>query len=89
MRFDDLVWDDDAERHVCERHGVDAAEAEEAFRDPDRRIRRVGRRRYQVLGRTEGGRGLAVFVDPIGRGRYELVTARPMTPGEARRYRGR
>ena len=50
-------------------------------------IRKTRQGRYIVIGQTEAGRYLAVFVAPRGRGVYGLVTARDADDVERRAYR--
>ena len=82
-------WDESNVAHVRE-HGVEPGEAEDAVLDP----RRIGapaynlgsERRWALLGTPEGGETLFV-VYTRRRGRIRVVTARPATNQEKRRYR--
>jgi uncharacterized DUF497 family protein len=42
-----------------------------------------------VLGLTEAGRALFVVLEPLGQTRAYVVSARDMTDGERRRFKGR
>lgn len=86
MRFD---WDRHNEGHVL-RHGVRPFEVEEALADP-RRVGAEGRRvererRWAAIGSTEVGRTLLVIFTLRG-SKVRVVTARPATQAEKRRYR--
>ncbi|MFA0768985.1 MAG: hypothetical protein OXFUSZZB_002313 [Candidatus Fervidibacter sp.] len=87
MRIDELVWDEENERHIA-RHGVSPEEVEEVCFGR-RLVWRKGRRRYLVLGQTETGRYLAVFIDRLWGYCFRPVTARDMTVREKRLYRRR
>lgn len=64
---------------------VSVAEVEEViFGSPF--IRKARQGRYHIIGQTEAGRYLAVFVAPRGRGVYDLVTARDADDAERRAY---
>ena len=90
MRIEELLWDDDNERHI-RRHHVDEEEVEEVVYDSRTRVQRTtdsfGFRRYLFWGRTAAGRHLLVVLDHLGGGTFRPVTARNMTPGEKRRFR--
>jgi uncharacterized DUF497 family protein len=80
-----LVIEPGREEHIA-RHQVSIEEVEEViFGVPF--IRKTRQGRYIVIGQTEAGRYLAVFVAPRGRGAYGLVTARDADDVERRAYR--
>jgi len=81
MRIDELVWEEDVEEHI-RRHAVTFEEVEEAVQN--RKYSRRSREYLMVLGQTDSGRHLAVFLDDEGDGRWYVVTARPMTDSERR-----
>lgn len=81
MRIYELVIEPGREEHIA-RHQVSVAEV--IFGVPFMRKARLGR--YHIIGQTEAGRYLAVFVAPRGRGVYGLVTARDADDAERRAY---
>lgn len=92
LHIEELIWDEWNEQHVIE-HGVEPYEVEEAVSDPSSRFLRTRSaaeaRRYIVLGLTEAGRYLFVVLEPFGRGRAYVVTARDMSDAEKRRFKRR
>lgn len=82
-------WDEANLDHIG-RHGAEPGEVEEALSDPRRRSEGAynsrGERRWAMLGATESGRILFVVFarDSLG---VRVVTARPATDRESRRYR--
>ncbi|HEV8683313.1 MAG TPA: BrnT family toxin [Actinomycetota bacterium] len=91
LRLDELLWDEDNEEHIA-RHGVRPEEVEEVVFDRASlflRTRREEVQRYLVLGLTEAGRALFVVLEPLGQTRAYVVSARDMTDGERRRFKGR
>ncbi len=92
MRIDGIIWLEDVERKIWEKHRVRPGEAEEILR-PGVHIRfvergfRQGEDLYAGLGRTEAGRHLIVFFIYKLQSREALVvTVRGMTRKERRRY---
>jgi len=88
VRFD---WDSHNEDHVLE-HGITPREAEHALADPWRAgaaARRVSdERRRAAIGATRSG--VVIVVVFVRRGSFiRVVTARPATQAEKRRYRRR
>jgi uncharacterized DUF497 family protein len=84
VRIYQLVIELGREEHIA-RHQVSIAEVEEViFGVPFIRKARLGR--YHIIGQTEVGRYLAVFVAPRGQGVYGLVTARDADDAERRAY---
>ncbi len=81
MRIYELVIEPGREEHIA-RHQVSVEEV--IFGVPFMRKARLGR--YHIIGQTEAGRYLAVFVAPRGRGVYGLVTARDADDAERRAY---
>jgi hypothetical protein len=60
VRRIELVWDDWNEEHIA-RHGVDPGEADEvAWNGP--RITHVRDDLYRLVGQTDGGRFLTLYV---------------------------
>ena len=74
MRSLRLRWDEWNEEHVV-RHGVDPAEVEEVARNAPH-VTRARDGLYRVIGQTDGGRFLTVYVAPRKEGRHYVVTAR-------------
>lgn len=89
MRFEVPHWDEENEAHIG-RHKLDQDVVEEVLFSDDVVIRRTRStleyRRYAVLGATEAGLHLAVFVDYLGDGECRVVTARQMTDKERRMF---
>ena len=84
MRIYKLVVEAGREEHIA-RHQVNVAEVEEVvFGTPF--IRKARQGRYHIIGQTEAGRYLAVFLAPRGQGVYGLVTARDADDAERRAY---
>jgi len=76
-------------RKLAEKHAVAPEEVRAALLDPSATARRVGDRRYQVLGRTEAGRYLVIFFDLEPDHTSVVVSAREMTESERLYYRRR
>ncbi len=84
MKIYELVIEPGREEHIA-RHQVSVAEVEEViFGAPF--IRKARQGRYHIIGQTEAGRYITVFVAPRGRGVYGLVTARDSDDAERRAY---
>jgi hypothetical protein len=84
VRIYDLVVEPDREEHIA-RHHVTVEETEEVvFARPYVRRERNGYLR--LIGQTEAGRYLAIFIAPRGGGVFGLVTARDATDAERRLY---
>ena len=85
MKIYELVVESGREEHIA-RHHVSVAEVEEViFGVPF--IRKTKQGRYHIIGQTEAGRYLTVFVAPRGRGVYGLVTARDADDAERTAFR--
>ena len=83
-----FVWDEHNREHVRD-HGVEPDDAEDALRDPDAigvEAENRGERRWAVLGTTEHGR-LLLVVFTRRDGSIRVITARPASARDARRYR--
>jgi len=84
VRIYELVIDPGREEHIA-RHQVSVDEVEGViFGEPFIRKARLGR--YNILGQTEAGRYLAIFVAPRGGGVYGLVTAREADDAERKAF---
>ncbi len=84
MRIYELVIEPDREEHIA-RHHTSIEDVEEiAFGRHATFRARQGY--YGVVGQTNGGRYLTVFVAPRGGGVYGLVTARDADQAERRLY---
>jgi uncharacterized protein len=84
VKIYELVIEPDREEHIA-RHHVSVVEVEEViFGAPV--IRKARQGRYHIIGQTEAGRYLAIFVAPRGQGVYGLVTARDADDAERRAY---
>ncbi len=86
VRIDGLSWDQDAEDHIA-HHNVTVDEVEEAVTNI--RYAKVIKRRLCVIGQTEAGRYLTVFLDDDGDNHWYPVTARTADPSERRLLRRR
>ena len=82
-----LGWDAWNEDHVA-RHGINPDEVEEAARNAPHMIRARGRT-FRVIGQTDGGRSLTVFVAPRPGGTFYVVTARDADEIVRRAYQQR
>ena len=92
MRIDGIIWLENVERKIWEKHRVQPDEVE-AILESDPHVRfvergfRQGEDVYSALGRTPDGRYLIVYFVYKPRTREALVvTARNMTPKERRQY---
>ncbi|HEY7351068.1 MAG TPA: BrnT family toxin [Ktedonobacterales bacterium] len=84
MKIVELIFEPDREEHIA-RHHVSIEEVNQiVFGNPFIRKAREGR--YLIIGQTEAGRYVAVFVAPRGRDIYALVTAREADDAERRAY---
>jgi len=84
VKIYELVIEPGREEHIA-RHHVSVAEVEEViFGTPF--IRKARQGRYHIIGQTEAGRYITVFVAPRGQGVYGLVTARNADDAERRAY---
>ena len=91
MNIRELVWDDRNEAHIA-AHDVRRVEVVEVCFSQRSLGTKLRARRYRVIGQSEAGRYLAVFLDASGSGRFYAVTARGATESERRRlqrWRGR
>ncbi|TXS40182.1 BrnT family toxin [Streptomyces sp. uw30] len=85
MRVDELIWDDWNEEHIA-KHGVSPEEVEDACQTKPVRARLVRDDTYALLGVTNGGRHLAVFLARRGKNIYYVVTARDMDVRERKSF---
>ncbi|MDP9363362.1 MAG: BrnT family toxin [Chloroflexota bacterium] len=83
----ELLWDDWNEEHVA-HHGVVPEEAMEVARNAPQ-LTHVRDDLYRLVGQTDGGRFLTVYIAPRGGGDFYVVIARPATSNERRLYRRR
>ena len=83
----EFEWDENNELKLLERHDVSALEAEQCF--ANRHTRRRGRGgAYLLLGRTDGDRLLLLVYEQRTDGIVRVYSAREMTQGERRTFRG-
>lgn len=87
MKIYALIVEPDREEHIG-RHHVSVDEVEEVVfgRHVNFRARHGY---YGVVGQTEAGRYMTIFIAPRGGGVYALVTARDADDTERRMYRRR
>ena len=84
MRIYKLIVEPGREEHIAS-HNVAVEEVHEVvFGTP--LVLRARQGRYHLIGQTEAGRYLSVYVAPRGRGIYGLVTARDADSAERRLY---
>lgn len=86
MRIDRLGCSEDAELHIWSRHQVSLKEVEHAVYQRGLILKGRSENVYNVFGRTEEGRYLAIIVRYLGEGAARLITARDMSRTERRRY---
>ena len=87
MQIYELIIEPGREEHIA-RHSVSVEEVEELVSgEPFSTRARQGY--YRLIGQTEAGRYLTVFVASRGRGVYSLVTARDATESERQTYQQR
>ncbi len=87
MQISDLEWDEHRVDHIA-RHNVEPFEVWEVCEDPLHLARREGRNRYRLYGQTAEGRYLFIVLEKTGGTVFKPITARDMTSGERRKYRG-
>lgn len=83
IKIKQLSWGDWNVEHMRVKHNVTVVQVEEAVQNPITH-KRGYQGRYIILGRS-GSRILAVIVNPEGRQKYFLVTARDADKDERRR----
>jgi len=81
VRIYELIIEPGREEHIA-RYQVSVEEV--IFGVPF--IRKARQGRYHIIGQTQAGRYLTVFVAPRGNGIYGLVTARNADDAERRAY---
>lgn len=85
LRIAELVWDEWNEDHIA-NHGVSRHEVEElVWNQPFATRARGGT--YRLIGQSDSGRFLTIFISGRGRGRFYVVTARDAESREQRAYR--
>jgi uncharacterized DUF497 family protein len=86
----EFEWDEANEDHIL-RHGVAPSEAEEAFEDPSRLVKREpdrdGEVRWLLVGATVDGCLVGVIFTRRALA-FRVVTARRASQGERRMYTG-
>lgn len=84
LRVAELIWDEWNEDHIA-NHGVSRHEIEElAWNRPFATRARGGS--YRLIGQSDSGRFLTVFISPRGGRRFYVVTARDAESEERRAY---
>ena len=86
MRIEDFEWSDAVKEKVEGRHGLAIEEVESSMLDRRARIRRAGRDRYALLGRSAAGSYITVIF-ALRRRAARIITARRMDLRERRIYR--
>jgi hypothetical protein len=69
---------------VAIKHGLRPEEVDEAFYNPDMRVRRTGFDVYRLFSQTEAGRYVLLIAANRGHGHWQIATAREMTQRERR-----
>lgn len=87
MFIEYLDWDEDVVEKIIVKHQVTPEEVEEVVWESDFRSRRLGKKRFMILGKASSGRHLIVILDRLKRGDFKPVTAREMTEKENRSFR--
>ncbi|MBI3744714.1 MAG: BrnT family toxin [Chloroflexi bacterium] len=82
MIYIELTWDERAAEHIA-RHDVEPEEVEEAI-ERQQEARRSGDR-LALIGQTDGGRYLTVFLEELPDGTWYVITARGSDDAERRR----
>ncbi len=91
MRITDILWKEHVVEKLADKHGVSAAEAEEALRSHPL-VRKVAKGRvrgehiYAALGQIRSGRYLIVFFIRKAHGIMMPISARDMNSSERRYY---
>jgi uncharacterized DUF497 family protein len=80
----ELVIEPDREEHIAQHHVTVEEVQEVVFGAPF--VRRARDGRYHLIGQTQAGRYLTVFVGPRGGGVFGLITARDADSAERRRF---
>ena len=86
LRIESLEIDDHILDKIESKHAVSFQEVEEACLSESRHVRRGKERLYKLFNQTENGRYILVVLVNLGRGVWEVVTAREMTDSERRLY---
>jgi uncharacterized DUF497 family protein len=89
LRIAGILWTEEAEEHIWERHRVTPQDAEEATHNSRLITRGKEKGIYEVYGQTDAGAYLMVFIRLLPKYYARIITARPMTDSEKRRYKGR
>lgn len=82
MQIKNLIWDDWNIEHIA-RHGVEPEEVEQVCKSKHR-ANKWKNKVYRVIGQTESGRYLTLFLAPRAKQNYYPVTARDSTLREKR-----
>ena len=85
VQIQDLEWDGWNEEHIA-RHGVTPDEAFQVVWN-NHVITRARGNTFRVIGQTDGGRYLTLYVAPRSGGSFYVVTARDATARERRAFR--
>lgn len=86
MRALEVAWSDESEAHIA-RHNVAPREVEEVLSSRPLLYRKGREGTRYVFGKTYAGRLLLIVLADAADGRDWIVTARDMTPREAREFR--
>lgn len=86
MFIEYLEWHEDVVDKILVKHHVTPGEVEEVIWEGGFQARRVGKKRYMVLGKTMVGRHLVIILDRLTGGDFKPITARDMTSKEKKSF---
>ena len=88
MQIERIDWPDAIREKVERRHGLAIEEVESSLFDRRAHVRKAGRDRYALLGRSDSGAYITVIF-AYRRQVARIITARKMDSKERRLYRRR
>ena len=86
LRIESLEIDDHILEKIESKHGISFTEVEEACLSEKRHVRKGREELYKVFSQTVAGRYILVVLVNLGRGNWNIVTAREMVDSERRLY---
>jgi len=93
QRITRLLWDREILEKVKKKHRLTPKEVEEACFRLERLVlrgpKRRRKKRYLIYSQTEAGRYLLIVLEPLGKGKARVITARDLTDRERRFYQKR
>lgn len=86
FEIETLIWDEENQAHIWDRHGLSPQEVEQAVRDHENPSRSHSGR-LVLRGRTLAGKKLIVILAPgFNETSWYVVTARPASKQERKRF---